>query len=188
VSSRATSRLIPLGQAPLAPELVVVVACHGLVCTLPVRHVERLHRRDEVEPLRPAGRRKGPGDGRQLVTVAGEAYAAWNLGTMLELPPLSVAWVLLQIPGRRGPVPVALRTGACLVVQEAPPTVALPPGVVRARGAGIAGAFTTEDLRGKGWTGAVGLSIDPERFWSEAELEASWAAVEAAGQEEAPPA
>ena len=79
----------------------MVVACHGLVCTLPVRRVDRLLLREAVSLHAPAGRR--PRElGRslpQVVYADDEPFAAWNLGTMLGLPPVSTAWVLL--PDRR---------------------------------------------------------------------------------------
>jgi hypothetical protein len=170
-----------------ALELSVVVGCHGLVCTLPVRHVERLLRRDEVEVVRIA-RRKGSGPLPQVVAAAGEPFAAWNLGTMLELPPLTTAWVLLRIPAGAGePVPIALRTGACLMVQPLPPAVALPAGVARGRGAGMVGAFSTAGLRGKKLDAKLGLCLDPLYLWTPAELESSRLAVEAAREEPEPP-
>ena len=81
-----------------ATELVVVIACHGLLCTLPVRRVERLLLREAVSLQPPPGRR--PRERRalpQVVYAAEEPFAAWNLGTMLGLPPVSTAWVLLRV-------------------------------------------------------------------------------------------
>jgi hypothetical protein len=178
VSPRRASHLVSVKDAPA--ELVVVVGCHGLVCTLPVRHVDRLALREEVEPLRPAPGKRRESAAQQLVVAAGQVYAAWNLGTMLELPPLSVAWVLLRVPSPAGPVAIALRTGPCLMVQLAPPAVPLPPRVVRARPGAVSGAFATATLPGKRLDGLVGLTLDPERLWSEAELQASRAAIAAA--------
>ena len=159
-------------------ELVVVIACHGLVCTLPVRRVERLLLREAVSLQAPPGRRPREG-GRalpQVVYAAEEPYAAWNLGTMLGLPPLSNAWVLLQAGGD-DPVPIALRTGPCLVVQPMPASAPLPPALFRDRGRGIVGAFSAGELRGRPAALAMGLCLDPQRFWSEKELAGSRAAV-----------
>jgi hypothetical protein len=183
VSSRLASSAALLREAEPATELAVVVGCHGLVCTLPVRHVERLLRRDEVEAVR-LPRRPGAAPLPQVVAAADEPFAAWNLGTMLELPPLTSAWVLLRVPMPTGdPVPIALRTGACLMVQSIPPSVPLPAGVARSRGAGLAGAFATAGLRGKRLDARLGLCLDPLRLWTAAELESSRAAVEAAYEE-----
>jgi hypothetical protein len=184
VSSGPLSRLGP-GAEPQAAALVVVVACHGVVCTLPVGCVDRLVRRDEVEAFRPtAGKGPAGGSRQQLVTASGDIYAAWNLGTMLELPPLSAAWVLMQVPSPEGPVAMALRTGACLMVQSAPPSVPVPPGIFRARSAAMTGAFPTTSLRGKQLEALVGICLDPLQLWSAAELESSRLAVE---QAEGPP-
>jgi hypothetical protein len=168
--------------AVLAPaaELAVVVACHGLVCAIPVRHVERLFLREEIE-LGATHRRATAGGARlpQVVYAAGEPFAAWNLGTLLELSPVSIAWVLMRIPAEPTPVRIALRTGPCLVVQPMPRTAALPAGLFRARGGGIVGAFATAALRGKRVEAALGLYLDPERLWSPAELDGSRAAIAA---------
>jgi len=183
VSARRPPHLVSVKDAP--PELVVVVGCHGLVCTLPVRHVDRLTLREEVEAVRPGpGKRSREAAAQQLVASAGQVYAAWNLGTLLGLPPLSVAWVLLRVPSPAGPVAIALRTGPCLMVQLAPPAVPLPPGVARARPGAISSAFATASLPGNRLESPLGLCLDLQRLWSEAELEASRAAVAAAAPAE----
>jgi hypothetical protein len=114
------------------------------------------------------------------VAAGGEPFAAWNLGTMLELPPLSAAWVLLRLPGTGGPAGIALRTGPCLVVQPMPPMIRLPAGVMRKRGAGITGAFATSALRGKQPEAPLGLCLDPLHLFSPDELASSRAAQDAA--------
>jgi hypothetical protein len=194
VSARQSFRLVPLGDAEPAPELAVVVGCHGLVCTFPVRHVDRLLRRDEVEVLPPPGRR-----GReagvplpQVVQAAGELYVAWNLGTMLDLPPVTAAWVLLQIPVPPLPglpeaapavVPIAVRTGTCLMVQRVTASMPLPAGLFRARGAGITGAFATSALPGKALPVPLGICLDPARLWTPGELGSSRVALAAADED-----
>ena len=93
MSSRRAFRLVPLQEPEPAAELAVVVGCHGFVCTFPVRHVDRLLRRDEVEVMPPRGRR-GRDAGvplPQVVLAAGEPFVAWNLGTMLDMPPVTAA-------------------------------------------------------------------------------------------------
>jgi hypothetical protein len=179
VTGEATSSAALHAVEQPATELVVVVACHGLICTLPVRRVDRLLLREAVSLHTPAGRRQRE-LGRslpQVVYAADEPFAAWNLGTMLGLPPVSTAWALLRIGAEPDSVPIALRTGPCLIVQPAPPAAPLPPSLFRERGAGIVGAFSTAQLRGKPVLPTMGLSLDPTRFWSEAELSASRAAV-----------
>jgi hypothetical protein len=181
VTGGATSSAALSEALQPASELVVVVACHGLVCTLPVRKVERLLLREAVSLQAPAGRR--PRElGRalpQVVYAGDEPFAAWNLGTMLGLPPVSTAWVLLRIGAGPDPVPIALRTGPCLIVQPVPPSAPLPATIFKERGAGIVGAFSTAQLRGKPVVPTMGLCLDPARFWSESELHGSRAAVAA---------
>jgi hypothetical protein len=162
-------------------ELVVVIACHGVICTLPARRIERLLLREAVSLQPPPGRRAR--DMRavpQVVYAADQPFAAWNLGTMLGLPPVSTAWVLLRVGPDPDPVPIALRTGPCLVVQPTPAWAPLPPALFRERGSGIVGAFSSGELRGKPVALSVGLCIDPQRFWTEQELAGSRAAVAAA--------
>jgi hypothetical protein len=222
VSSRRAFRLVPLQEPEPAAELAVVVGCHGFVCTFPVRHVDRLLRRDEVEVMPPRGRR-GKDAGvplPQVVLAAGEPFVAWNLGTMLDLPPVTAAWVLLRLPtpevdrdgdpGRvpkpprdgapagnppaphafpgasadlRTLIPLAVRTGPCLMVQNVQASVPLPAGLFRARGAGIIGAFATSALTGKRLEAAVGVCLDPPQLWTSAELVSSRAALAAVNED-----
>jgi hypothetical protein len=185
--------LIATGEPELAAELAVVVGCHGFVCTFPVQHVDRLLRRDEVEVIPPRSRRAQDQDAGpplpQVVQAAGEPYVAWNLGTMFDLPPVTSAWVLLQVPAPSlaGPgtilLPLAVRTGPCLMVQTVQASVPLPAGLFRARGAGIRGAFATATLPGKRLEAAVGVCLDPTRLWTAGELASSRAALMAADED-----
>jgi hypothetical protein len=177
-------RLLSLPEGVPAPELSVVVGCHGFVCAFPVRLVDRLLRREEVEVLPPRVRRgQDPGVPLpQVVQAGGEPYVAWNLGTMLDLPPVTTAWVLLRVPvpgEAEAEVPLAVRTGTCFVVQPVAASVPLPAGLFRARGAGITGAFATSVLGGKPLEAAVGVCLDPPRLWTPGELGSSRAALAA---------
>ncbi len=185
-------RLVPAGEAEPAAELAVVVGCHGFVCTFPVRYVDRLLRREEVEVLPPRGRRAREGGAPlpQVVLAAGDPFVAWNLGTMLDLPPVTTAWVLLRLPDPESratrpqpPIALAVRSGPCLMVQTVQASVPLPPGLFRSRGQGITGAFATSALRGKRLEAAVGVCLDPLRLWTPAELASSRAALVAALEE-----
>ncbi len=161
-------------------ELVVVLSCHGLVCTLPVRWVQRLLLREAVSLQPPPGRRPREVALPQVVYADEEPYAAWNLGTLLGMPPVSTAWVLLSVGTGAELVPIALRTGPCLIVQPTPAAAPLPPALFRERGPGIVGAFSTRELRGKPVAPTMGLCLDPQGLWSAAELAGSRAAVAAA--------
>jgi hypothetical protein len=157
--------------------------------------VDRLLRRDEVEvmPLRGRRGKEAAVPLPQVVQAAGEPFVAWNLGTMLDLPPVTTAWVLLRvpappIPGTSGDlprtlVPLAVRTGACLMVQTVVAAVPLPAGLFRARGAGITGAFATSALRGKRLEASIGICLDPASLWTSAELFSSRAALAAANED-----
>jgi hypothetical protein len=92
---------------------------------------------------------------------------------MIELPSLVDAWVFLSIPHGRGSVPLALRTGPCLVVGQLPEISALPSAIFRARPGAFAAGFPIESIlfRSGGW--AVGLLLDPRALFTDAELDMS---------------
>jgi hypothetical protein len=155
-------------------ELCVVVECHGFVCALGVGCVTRLALPDVVTGL------DGKPDGR-VVDVEGEKFAAWDLGLLFGLRPLGSAWILLDVPWRGGAVPIALRTGQCLVVDRVRPQASLPAAAFRARGRAFLGAFDAAAfVTGKVDTGTFGVLVDPTSLLDDAELAASKAAVAAA--------
>lgn len=140
-------------------ELFVVVACHSLVCAVATRWIARLLLIDEVDASE-----------ADVVSLGGRRYAAWDLGQMLDLPPLGHAWVLLNVPHGDAEVPIALRTGPCLTVQPLASFTALPEGLFRARRGMLPAAFPASEVKGQ--TGALfGLCVDPPRAWTSTELE-----------------
>jgi hypothetical protein len=141
-------------------ELAVIVAAHGVAVAIAARWVSRLALPSDVRAVR-SGK---PG----LVAIAGTLHASWDLGELLGLGPLSSAWVMLDVPHKKGTLRVALRTGACLVVEALPRTVALPRGALTARNTAVRGAFGATARHG----GALfGLSLDPTRLFTSIELE-----------------
>ena len=148
-------------------ELSVVVGCHGFVCAFGVQWVTRLVLPDEVTPW------EADPDTR-LVSVAGEAYAAWDLGALFGLGLLASAWVLLGIPYEGGRLPIALRTGPCIVVKKVRAEMSLPVLAFRARGKAFLGAFDASALIAeKLAVGAFGVVIDPTALLDRPELAAS---------------
>lgn len=145
-------------------ELCIVVACHTFVVAIPARFVSRLVLNEDVTPA-PAG----PG----LVQSGGERFVASNLGSLLELPALTEAWVLLHLPHAGTRVPLALRTGACLVVREVSVEAPLPPGLFNARGDAILGAFVADAARGLNGGALFGLVLNLAKLWTRAELDAA---------------
>ena len=144
--------LIVTDRARAAPardlELCVVTACHDLLCALPVRWVERLLLPQEVATVVTAAPKPW-----SLLLVGERQLAAWNLGTLLGLAPLTAAWVLLRVPHRGGELSIALNTGA----------------------------FATDGLRGRATAAPLGLWLDPARLFTDEELAA--AALEAGGSD-----
>ena len=146
-------------------ELCLVVACHTFVVAIPVRFVTRLVLNEDVKPA--------PVGGPELVQSGSELFVASNLGALLDLPPLHEAWVMLQVPHAGGRVPLALRTGACLVVRELRVEAPLPTGLFRARGEAMLGAFVADASRGFNGGVLYGLMLDVANLWTRAELDAA---------------
>ena len=102
----------------------------------------------------------------------------WDLGKLLGMPPVAQAWVLMRIPSRTGDIPVALRTGACLVVQPVGRLTPLPAGLFQARPGAIPAAFDARAVRGLPSSAHVGVWLDPSRLLGGRDLEASQRALE----------
>ena len=146
-----------------AGELSVVVECHALVCAFGLSCVRRL--------VLPAAVREVGG---AIVESDNERYAAWDLGVLFGLRPLTRAWALLDIPYGGSSVSIALRTGACLVVQRIAPETSLPAAAFRARGIAFRGAFDAGAvLPDRVAAGTVGIVIDPARLFEPSELSTS---------------
>jgi hypothetical protein len=155
-----------------APELCVFFDCHGMVVAMPVRRVERLLLAEEVA-VRPES-----SHGVSIALVQRRPYAAWNLGRLLELPPLSTAWVLLRIPHEGADLPLALNTGRCLLVGSLGRHVtSIPPGLFRDRHSALWGTFPTGEVSGARLGGVMGLCLDPLRLWHGPELASSASAL-----------
>jgi hypothetical protein len=135
-------------------ELGVIVSCHDMVCAIATRWVERLVLPEDVVELGP-----------NLVNVAGTRYAAWDLGERLGLSPLRAAWVLMRVP-----MPIALRTGPCLVVEPLPERIELPPLLFVSRRGAVAGVFASKRWHDEA---LFGLELDVDHLWTPAELAAS---------------
>ena len=141
-------------------ELAVIFAAHGVAVAIAAKWVTRLALPADVKTVR-SGK---PG----LVAVGGAVHASWDLGEILGLGPLASAWVMLDVPHRDKTLRVALRTGACLVVEGLPRTVEIPRGVLVSRKGAVRGAFGATQRHG----GALfGLLLDPARLFTSIELE-----------------
>lgn len=149
--------------------LSVLVRCHWLVCAIPADAVTRLVLPEDV-------RVSGGGPGEPMVVVAGgKTWAGWDLGELLELGRQSAAWVLIELPTGPHSLPMALRTGTCLRVQELVAGLTLPPSLFRARHAAFAGGFSVAEAAGEFVEdhGVLGVMLDPTRLWLQSEVEAA---------------
>ena len=106
---------------PMRSELCVVVGCHTFVSAIPTRFVSRLVLNEDVEVAKQ----------KELVYSSGETFVNANLGTLLGLPPLGEACVLLQVPHAGTRVAIALRTGPCLAVRDVCVEAPLPAATNR---------------------------------------------------------
>jgi len=176
----AKRRAAPGPRAPR--ELAVFVRCHGYVIAVPTRWVDRLVLLEEAHfvgsPEQPTPQSPYLG----VVLVGARPYAGWDLGLLLEDVPLMTAWVLLQIPYGKGELSLALRTGACQLVDALPSrSTSLPPGLFRARPRAFPALLSTGSLKGQLASARVALQLDPLALWSPRELEASQVAVVSTG-------
>lgn len=152
-------------------ELCLFLECHGTVLALPIRRVQRLLLGEELSVTE-------TGDDVAIATAHDGRYAAWNLGRLLDLPPLNAAWVLLHVPHQGTVLPLALNTGRCLLVAPLARSVtSLPPGMFRDRHNALWGTFPTSDVKGAKLAGPMGLCLDPLRLWHGQELERSASAL-----------
>jgi hypothetical protein len=180
-SARADAEARVIGPTAL-DQLCVLTACHDWVCALEAPCTERLALPGEVQRRRPAGGARAPGV--PIVEHNDVAYAAWNLGTLLELAPTSHTWILLQIPHRDAPLRLALAAGPCLAVRPLTARISVPRGVFRDRAAAIQSAFAAREVVPKA-TSPVGYVLDVRALWTVEERDASASAL-AAARAEAP--
>jgi hypothetical protein len=162
-------------------ELTLLVECREVVLGLATRFVERLAHPEEAQTVVAREQTGGARRPRPLVRVRDNTYAAWDLASMLGLSPVAQAWVLLRVPWAGRKLPLALRTGTCLVVRELAELTPLPPGMFTLRALGLHAAFATERMTRSG-PRAVGLYLDVARLWADGELAASAAALDGAAR------
>jgi hypothetical protein len=160
VSATAPARLGEAGTA-------VLFRCQSQLLALSTRWVERLLMGEEVrEEPRPAGQALA------RAWIGGQAWAAWDLGLLLDVGAQDAAHVLLRLPWRDGAVRLTLRTGPCLAVQRLPPTWPLRSELFAGRRGALSAAFEAGAKGGR--SGALlGYLLDPAALWTPAELDAS---------------
>lgn len=162
--------LAPHEESRAVGALHLFVACGPWVLALRADAVERLVLPEEARLLDLAPS-DGPPASLGRLEAGGLAYAAFDLGLLLGLAAQSEAWVLLSLCRPAGPLPLALRTGACLSVASLPePRSALPEAVMRTRAGLFTSAFRPTRLRhGRGESAAAGLVLDLTRLLSDEE-------------------
>ena len=162
-------------QSKHRSELAVLVACHAFLVALPARSVVRLFLPHEVTDL---ALTEGRGPFLGTLRAGGRVCAAWDLGTMLELEPLSNAWAVLEVARGGAHATVALRTGVCALVAEVSPESSLPGRIFRSRAQAFPAAFAAASVDAS-LPALFGLWLDPARLFTDAELALARDAVDA---------
>jgi len=166
--------------------LCVVLGCHHVVCALPIDNIDRLVLPDAVEPIETAPSAavrardlEAESAVPEVVRVAGRCYAAWDLGVLFGLAPVSGAWVLLSLMHEGAEVALALRTGPCFAVQTLRNLIKLPGEIFQERRGALTDGFATSAVRKADLDTNVGVLVDPKGLWSRQELQISAAVLDA---------
>ena len=150
-------------------ELCVLLGLGAVLCAVPTSALSRLLLLEEAEPL-----------AHDILQVDAQRFAIWDLAELLGFSqPAARSWLLLSAEHGTTTVPIALRVGQCLAVQPVTQRKALPQGLFRARGAGLAASFDPAAQR-KLAPAVIGLYLDPRRLLSSEELDASMLRLKAA--------
>jgi hypothetical protein len=168
------------------PRLCVVLGCHQVVCALPIDNIDRLVLPEAVEPVdaaQPASVRSHDAEAKsavpEVVRVGGKHYAAWDLGVLFGLTPVSGAWVLLSLMHDGAEVALALRTGPCFAVQTLRNLIKMPGEIFQNRRGALTDGFATSVVRKAELDSNVGVLVDPKGLWTRQELQISAAVLDA---------
>jgi hypothetical protein len=114
-----------------------------------------------------------------VVRVGERCFAAWDLGVLFGLGPVSGAWVLLSLMHEGAEVLLALRTGPCFAVQTLRNLMKLPGEIFQERRGALTDGFATAAIKKSRLDTNVGVLIDPRGLWSRQELQMSAAVLAA---------
>jgi len=146
-------------RKPDLSELAVMLRFGDLVVAVAAQRVARIALADEAAPATAA---------TPSVEIGGVVLPAWDLGVLLGLTGAPEAWLIMTTGDEPGAPRIALGTGPCMAIAAHDALLPLPPGVVSAPPAAVAGVFVTDAaLRARG-VGQLGVRIDPMRLigWS----------------------
>lgn len=156
--------------------LGLLFTCNDFVFNLDIAAVERLVLGDELVEA-------SSSDGTRIVTAGGKAYAAFNFGRLLGLPPSHGAGVLIRTVYAASELRFCLETGPCLLIRPEARMVPLGPGLFRGRRRALVGAFIVpEEVRQA--HAPIGFSLGIDALLTTAERGAAAKAL----QENRPPA
>jgi hypothetical protein len=161
----------------MGSDLRLFVRCHEHVLAFDAAWIERILLVEEAGVLEPPAALgvypQAPRACLGVLTAGDALWAAWDLGRLIGLPSVRVAYLLVRQPHGGRTVRLALRTDRCLHVGRLPGArlLPLPPGLARARPGLVRGAFPMEPLklRQQGET-PVGLDLDFARLWEASEI------------------
>jgi hypothetical protein len=144
--------------------LSLLAGCNDLVIAIAVDHVHQIFRAAEVS-TRPVEKTM------YAVDLDTGTIPGWDLGELLEMPPCTAAWVVLDVRIGTSPRRFGLRVGRCIAVQPLPPCYPLPRAIFTARRGALAAGFSTQPLA-EFAEFPSGVVIDSARLWTPAEIEA----------------
>lgn len=170
--------------------LSVFVDASRFLCAVAATWVDRLLLLEELEVVVPKGTLRRPvHEGGSGARYGKEAFAVWDLPSLLGQDTTVHAWMLLRFPHGNREMRMALRTGACLFVDELKGSLAVPRGLFTDRPGALSAVFTASELKGrraleqgqaKGKSQArLGFVVDPLQLWTETELALSAVTVDA---------
>ncbi|HEY0479649.1 MAG TPA: hypothetical protein VGD37_19150 [Kofleriaceae bacterium] len=156
--------MTPRSAAPRTParprnaaisELAVMVQFGELVVAIAAQRVARIVMADEAVPA--------PG-ATPSVQIGGAVLPAWDLGKLLGFSEPPAAWLIMATGDEPGAPEIAVGTGPCISVSSHHGISPLPPGVIAAPFAAVAGVFATDAVLRERGAGHLGLRVDPLRL------------------------
>ena len=130
--------MISVPEHPVSHRLALMGLCGDLVVAIDAMSIREV-RRAEDTTVRAAG------GGGWLLELDGELgrerVAGWDLGELLGIEAAPLAWVIVDLPGRRRRVGLGL--ARCVTVQSLPVCRAIPRTIFASRPHAIAAGFST---------------------------------------------
>jgi hypothetical protein len=130
--------VIACPEHPVSYRLALIGLCGDLVVAIDAMSIREIRSAEEIAVRAVDG-------GGSLLELEGELgrerVAGWDLGELLGIEAAPLAWVIVELPGRRRRVGLGL--GRCVTVQSLPVCRAIPRTIFASRPQAIAAGFST---------------------------------------------